>query len=57
LWQQQLANLMLDWLAGDDGMVACLDKLTYTGDRQNLARLDGDARHLFVHRHIDDSEW
>ncbi len=26
-----------------------LDKITYAGNRQNLALLDGDMRHKFVH--------
>ncbi len=33
-----------------------LDKLTYAGNRQNLASLDGDARHTFVAGDIGDSQ-
>ena len=37
------ANFVLDWLAHADEPVVNLDKLTYAGNRQNLASLDGDA--------------
>jgi dTDP-glucose 4,6-dehydratase len=50
------ANFVLDWLAGDDESVVSLDKLTYAGNRQNLAGLDGDARHQFVHGDIGDCD-
>jgi dTDP-glucose 4,6-dehydratase len=33
-----------------------LDKLTYAGNRENLASLANDPRHLFVHGDIGDSE-
>jgi dTDP-glucose 4,6-dehydratase len=36
-------------------MVINLDKLTYAGNLENLASLDGDTRHLFVHGDIGDS--
>ncbi|MFV3370542.1 dTDP-glucose 4,6-dehydratase [Pseudomonas sp. NY15435] len=50
------ANFVLDWLAGNDEKVISLDKLTYAGNRQNLASLDGDERHVFVHGDIGDSD-
>ncbi|MDN6874673.1 dTDP-glucose 4,6-dehydratase [Pseudomonas citronellolis] len=50
------ANFVLDWLAGNDEKVISLDKLTYAGNRQNLASLDGDERHVFVHGDIGDGE-
>jgi dTDP-glucose 4,6-dehydratase len=43
------ANFVLDWLAQSDEPILNLDKLTYAGNRANLAPLDGDARHVFVH--------
>lgn len=49
------ANFVLDWLALGDEPVVSLDKLTYAGNRQNLARLDGDVRHTFVHGDIGDT--
>lgn len=50
------ANFVLDWLARHDEKVISLDKLTYAGNRANLASLDGDDRHLFVHGDIGDQE-
>ncbi|TSA20087.1 MAG: dTDP-glucose 4,6-dehydratase [Betaproteobacteria bacterium] len=48
------ANFVLDWLAGTDEAVVNLDKLTYAGNLENLASLDGDARHHFVRGDIGD---
>ncbi|HMZ29804.1 MAG TPA: GDP-mannose 4,6-dehydratase, partial [Thauera aminoaromatica] len=48
------ANFVLDWLQGSDEPVINLDALTYAGNRETLARLEGDARHLFVHGDICD---
>ncbi|MBF9263822.1 dTDP-glucose 4,6-dehydratase [Paracidovorax cattleyae] len=50
------ANFVLDWLACGDEPVVNLDKLTYAGNLQNLASLQGDARHLFVQGDIGDRE-
>ncbi|WP_018229741.1 dTDP-glucose 4,6-dehydratase [Methyloversatilis universalis] len=50
------SNFVLDWLSGSDEPVVNLDALTYAGNRANLAALDGDARHLFVHGDICDRE-
>ena len=49
------SNFVLDWLARSDETVVNLDKLTYAGNRQNLASLDGDARHVFVRGDIGDA--
>ena len=49
------ANFVLDWLAQSDEPVLNLDVLTYAGNRENLASLTGDERHLFVHGDIGDS--
>ena len=49
------SNFVLDWLAGSNETVVNLDVLTYAGNRQNLASLDGDARHVFVQGDIGDT--
>jgi len=49
------ANFVLDWLAQSDEAVINLDVLTYAGNRENLASLAGDERHLFVQGDIGDS--
>jgi dTDP-glucose 4,6-dehydratase len=51
------SNFVLDWLAAPDTgaePVVTLDALTYAGNRENLASLDGDPRHTFVHGDIGD---
>ena len=48
------SNFVLDWLAQSDEPVINLDALTYAGNRENLATVDGDARHVFVHGDIGD---
>ena len=50
------SNFVLDWLAQNDESIVNLDKLTYAGNLQNLASLQDDARHIFVHGDIGDSE-
>ena len=50
------ANFVLDWLAENDEPVVNLDKLTYAGNPENLVRLDGNARHVFVQGDIGDRE-
>jgi dTDP-glucose 4,6-dehydratase len=49
------ANFVLDWLAQSDEPVLNLDKLTYAGNLENLAPLQGDARHVFVPGDIGDA--
>lgn len=49
------SNFVLDWLAQSDEPVINLDKLTYAGNLENLASLEGDVRHLFVQGDIGDS--
>jgi dTDP-glucose 4,6-dehydratase len=46
------SNFVLDWLAQSDETVLNVDALTYAGNRANLASLEGDARHVFVHGDI-----
>lgn len=48
------SNFVLDWLAGSDEPVVNLDKLTYAGNLENLASLQGDARHVFVQGDLGD---
>ena len=48
------SNFVLDWLAGSDEAVLNFDKLTYAGNLNNLAALQGDARHVFVRGDICD---
>jgi len=48
------SNFVMDWLAQSDEPVVNLDKLTYAGNLQNLAGLQDDARHVFVHGDIGD---
>ncbi|KON81361.1 dTDP-glucose 4,6-dehydratase [Azoarcus sp. PA01] len=48
------ANFVLDWLSQSGEPVVNLDALTYAGNRENLASLMGDARHVFVHGDICD---
>jgi dTDP-glucose 4,6-dehydratase len=48
------SNFVLDWLDRSDEPVVNLDKLTYAGNVENLATLDGDARHVLVQGDIGD---
>jgi len=47
-------NFVLDWLAQHDEPILTLDKLTYAGNLETLASLEGDARHQFVRGDIGD---
>lgn len=49
------ANFVLDWLMHHDEPIINLDKLTYAGNLENLASLEGDARHIFVRGDISDT--
>jgi dTDP-glucose 4,6-dehydratase len=48
------SNFVLDWLRGSDEPVVNLDALTYAGNPENLASLQGDPRHIFVQGDICD---
>lgn len=50
------SNFVLDWLAQSDEPVVNLDKLTYAGNLENLASLQGDSRHTFIKGDIADSD-
>ena len=48
------SNFVLDWLAQSSEPVVNLDALTYAGNLQNLAALQGHAGHVFVKGDICD---
>ncbi|MCK2088640.1 dTDP-glucose 4,6-dehydratase [Thauera aromatica] len=48
------ANFVLDWLAGGGEPVLNLDALTYAGNLETLASVDGNPAHRFVHGDICD---
>ena len=48
------ANFVLDWLAHSNEPVLNLDKLTYAGNLDNLAGLQGRPEHCFVRGDIGD---
>src|SRR3990172_11647474 len=48
------ANFVLSTIAATGEAIVNLDKLTYAGNRDNLAPLAGDARHEFVQGDIAD---
>ena len=48
------SNFVLDWLADQEEALVNLDALTYAGNLENVAGLEGDARHVFVHGDICD---
>lgn len=48
------SNFVLDWIDQSSEPVLNLDKLTYAGNLQNLASLEGNPNHIFVHGDIGD---
>ena len=48
------SNFVLDWLTAGNEPIVNLDKLTYAGNLDNLASLQGDGRHTFVQGDIGD---
>jgi dTDP-glucose 4,6-dehydratase len=48
------SNFVLEWLAHSDEPVVNLDLLTYAGNLENLASIQGDPRHHFVKGDIGD---
>jgi dTDP-glucose 4,6-dehydratase len=50
------SNFVLSWIETVGSPVVNLDLLTYAGNPENLAALDGDSRHLLVHGDICDAE-
>jgi dTDP-glucose 4,6-dehydratase len=55
------SNFVLDWIADVGERVINLDKLTYAGNPENLAGLEGNDRYVFVQGDIGDrvlvSQW
>jgi len=49
------SNFVLDWIGAGKGPIVNLDKLTYAGNRENLAALAGNAQHTLVQGDIADS--
>jgi dTDP-glucose 4,6-dehydratase len=49
-------NFVLETLARGDTRVVNLDALTYAGNRDTLASVEGDPNHVFVHGDIGDRE-
>ncbi len=49
------SNFVLDWVANSHETVVNLDKLTYAGNLQNLASLEGNSEHVFIQGDIGDS--
>jgi dTDP-glucose 4,6-dehydratase len=48
------ANFVLAWLERSLGTVVNLDKLTYAGNLENLASIQQDTQHIFIHGDIGD---
>jgi dTDP-glucose 4,6-dehydratase len=48
------SNFILDWIANEQDRVVNLDLLTYAGNPANLASLNDNGRHVFVHGDIGD---
>jgi len=49
------SNFVLDWIAGEGDSIINLDKLTYAGNLESLASLEGNPRHIFVRGDIGDA--
>lgn len=49
------SNFVLDWLGVSDEVVVNVDKLTYAGNMENLASLEGNERHIFIRGDIGDA--
>lgn len=48
------SNFVLDWVRASDELVVNLDALTYAGNSENLAALEGNPQHDFVCGDIQD---
>ena len=49
------SNFVLHWIGAGNGRVVNVDALTYAGNLGNLATLEGNADHIFVHGNICDA--
>ncbi len=50
------SNFVLQWFNSCASAVVNLDLLTYAGNRDNLAALDGSSRHIFIQGDVCNSE-
>ena len=50
------SNFVHQWVAAEADSVVSLDALTYAGNLANLAPIEGDPRHTFVHGDICDAD-
>ncbi|MCX7227986.1 MAG: dTDP-glucose 4,6-dehydratase [Burkholderiales bacterium] len=50
------SNFVHQWVAAEADSVVSLDALTYAGNLANLAPVEGDPRHTFVHGDICDAD-
>lgn len=50
------SNFILQWLDSEESSIVNLDKLTYAGNRGNLAAISADPRYFFVQGDIGDRE-
>jgi dTDP-glucose 4,6-dehydratase len=50
------SNFVIEWLGNCDESIVNYDKLTYAGNLNNLASLEGDSRHTFVRGDICDTD-
>ena len=49
------SNFVIDWLSLSDEPIVNIDKLTYAGNRENLASIRNDQRHFFIQGDLADS--
>jgi len=49
------SNFIVDWLAGHDELCINIDKLTYAGNLENLAGVEGHDNYVFLKAGIGDS--
>lgn len=50
------SNCVVNWVQSGTATVINLDKLTYAGNLENLAAIEGHAHHTFVHGDIGDRD-
>lgn len=50
------SNFVLDWVEADLGKLVNLDKLTYAGNLENLADIEGNPNHVFIKGDIGDRD-
>ena len=50
------SNFVMEWLSENQGPVISFDKLTYAGNKINLASCLSDSRHTFINGDICETE-